>query len=122
MTVSFSMSIPAGSVGVCSGAPHIQIISSSPAGSGGLLDGDADEGAVLGPRAVVVLDVRVAEQLVQREPGVARALADAAVGDGVAAVVQPLADVQLPQLVVGLEGAVLVGRLRPRHIERGRDV
>src|SRR3954453_12348236 len=122
MTVSFSMSIPAGSVGVCSGAPHIQTISSSPTRSGGLLDGDTDERAVFGPRAVVVLDVLVAEQLVQREPGVAGTLADAAVGDGVAAVVQPFAHVQLAQLVVGLEGAILVGRLRPGHVERGRDV
>src|SRR3954470_9898155 len=122
MTVFFSMSIPAGSVGVCSGAPHIQTISSSPTRSGGLLDGDTDERAVFGPRAVVVLDVLVAEQLVQRKPRVARTLADAAVGDGVAAVVEPLADVQLPELVVGLERAVLVGRLRPGHVERGRDV
>ena len=46
-----------------------------------LLDGDGDHVAPLGPRAVVVLDVVVAEQLVQHEPGVRRALADPAVGD-----------------------------------------
>ena len=74
-----SRSTPAGSVGVCAGAPHMSDV---------LLDRHADERAVLGPRAVVVLDVLVAEQLVQREPGVAGALADAAVGDGVLAVVQ----------------------------------
>src|SRR5918999_2767053 len=45
-----------------------------------LLDGSPDEGAVFGPRAVVVLDVAVPEQLGQREPGVRAPLADAAVG------------------------------------------
>ena len=46
-----------------------------------LLDRHVDEVAPLGPRAVVVLDVVAAEQLVQDEPRVRRALADAAVGD-----------------------------------------
>src|SRR3954453_19005131 len=113
MTVSFSMSMPAGTVGACSGAPHMSDV---------LLDRHADEGAVLGPRTVVVLDVLVAEELVQREPGVARPLPDAAVGDGVAAVVPTLRAGGLAQLVVGLERAVLVGRLAPRHVDRGRDV
>src|SRR6266542_3743957 len=46
-----------------------------------LLDRDVHEVAPLRPRAVVVLDVVDAEQLVQHEPGVRRAFADAAVGD-----------------------------------------
>ena len=46
-----------------------------------LLDRDVDQVAPLGPRAVVVLDVVLAEQLVEHEPGVRRALADPAVGD-----------------------------------------
>ena len=46
-----------------------------------LLDRDVDHVAPLGPGAVVVLDVVLAEQLVQHEPGVRRALADPAVGD-----------------------------------------
>ena len=46
-----------------------------------LLDRHVHHVAPLGPRAVVVLHVVVAEQLVQHEPGVGRALADAAVGD-----------------------------------------
>src|SRR5262245_54863699 len=44
-------------------------------------DGDVDEVAPFGPGAVVVLDVVVAEEFVQDEPGVGGALADAAVGD-----------------------------------------
>ena len=47
----------------------------------GLLDRDVDQVAPLGPRAVVVLDVLLPEQLVQHEPRVRRALADPAVGD-----------------------------------------
>src|SRR3954468_8596056 len=46
-----------------------------------LLDRHVDEVAPLGPRAVVVLDVVAAQELVQDEPAVRRALADAAVGD-----------------------------------------
>src|SRR4051794_32104448 len=97
----------------CFGAPHM---------SDTLLDRDADERAVLGPRAVVVLHVVLAEQLAQDEPGVARALADPAVGDGLLAGVQAGVGVELAQLVVALEGAVLVGRLAPRDIDRRRDV
>ena len=85
-------------------------------------DGHADQRAVLGPGAVVVLDVLLAEQLLQHEPGVRRALADAAVGDGVLAPVDAGLGVELLELVVGLEGAVVVGRLAPRDVGRGRDV
>src|SRR5260370_17587741 len=46
-----------------------------------LLDGHVDQRAVLGPRTVVVLHVRVLEQVLQREPRVRRALANAAVRD-----------------------------------------
>src|SRR5579864_5952592 len=46
-----------------------------------LLDRHADRAAPLGPRPVVVLDVGIAEQLLQHEPRVRGALADAAVGD-----------------------------------------
>src|SRR5690242_17294180 len=113
MTVSFARSTPAGRVGDWAGAPHMSDV---------LLDRDTDERAVLGPRTVIVLDVLVAEQLVQREPRVARPLADAAVGDGVLAVVEPFVAVELGELVVGLEGAVLVRGLRPRDVQRGRDV
>ena len=49
-------------------------------------------------------------------------LADAAVRDGRLAVVEPGLAVQLAQLVVGLEGAVLVRRLAPRDVDRRRHV
>src|SRR5690348_12239196 len=45
------------------------------------LNGHADRVAPLRPGAVVVLDVLEPEQVLQREPRVAAALADAAVGD-----------------------------------------
>src|SRR5215470_11859568 len=69
----------------------------------------ADQRPVLGPGTVVVLDIGQPEQLVQGEPGMRGALADPAVRDGVLALVQPGGRVQLAQLVVGLEGAVLGG-------------
>src|SRR3954471_14038335 len=98
MTVCVFRSMPARPP-PCFGAPHM--VSS-------LLDRDADERAVLDPAAVVVLDIGLAQQLVQYEPRVAGALADAAVGDGRLAVVETLLGVQLGQLLVGLEGAILV--------------
>ena len=64
-------------------------------------------------RAVVVLDLVVAEQLVQHEPRVRGALADAAVGDDVLAVEHALAGVQLAQLLSGLERAVLAAPPAP---------
>src|SRR5262245_29364046 len=44
-------------------------------------DRRADQIAPFGPGAVIILDVLEAEQVLEHEPGVARALADAAVGD-----------------------------------------
>ena len=55
----------------------------------------AHERAVLGPRAVVVLDVLVAQQLLQREPGVARTLTDPAVRDDLAVAGDALVGVEL---------------------------
>src|SRR3954470_24570757 len=49
----------------------------------GLLNPHADQAPVLRPRAVVVADPLIAEQLVQDEPGMAAPLADPAVGDDV---------------------------------------
>src|ERR1700712_2132414 len=86
--------------------------------SGTNLDRDADEGPVLGPGAVVVLHVLMAEDLVQHEPGVRAALADAAVGDGVLGLVEAGVAVELGQLVVGAEGAVVVRGLAPRDVHR----
>src|SRR4051812_38410832 len=90
--------------------------------SGTNLDRDADQRAVLGPRTVVVLDVLLTEDLVQHEPGVRTALADAAVGDRVLGVVEARVLVQGGQLVIRLEGAVVVRGLAPRHVDGRRDV
>src|SRR6202050_1287565 len=87
------------------------------------LDRNTDQRTVLGPRAVVVLHVRLAEQFVQHEPGVRGPLADTAVGDGVLAEVEAgLVAVERAEVVVGLERAILLGSLRPGHILRGRHV
>src|SRR5207247_2055168 len=48
-----------------------------------LFDGGGDDVAVFGPTAVVVFHVVEAEQIFEHEPGVAGALADAAIGNGV---------------------------------------
>ena len=71
--------------GTCPGAVGARRgVAATPDGDRGrLLDRHADEAAVLGPAAVVVADALVAEQLMQHEPAVRRALADAAVGDDV---------------------------------------
>src|SRR3712207_2941455 len=81
--------------------------------TGSPLDRCTDHVAPLGPRAVVVADVRVAEQLVQHEPGVRGALADAAVDDDVLVWGDALGAVQLLELIRRLEGAVLGDRPRP---------
>src|SRR5438445_5447567 len=94
----------------------------SPAGSGLSLDRHPHEGAVLRPGAVVVLDVGAAEQLVEHEPGMGRALTDAAVGDHLRVVRDAGALVKGGELVGRLEGAVLVGGLAPRHVGRPRHV
>ena len=44
-------------------------------------DGRADEAAPLGPGAIVVAHIRVAQQVGQHEPGVAAALADTTIGN-----------------------------------------
>src|ERR1700759_5766897 len=61
ITVSFSRSTLAGNVSPCFGAEHI---------SRSQHDRGAHQGAVFRPTAVVVLDVLVAEQFLQNEPGV----------------------------------------------------
>src|SRR6201997_2804851 len=113
ITVSFSRSTPAGSVCPCFGAEHI---------STSQLDRGPHQGAVFRPTAVVVLDVLVSQQLLQHEPRVRRALTDAAVGDGLLLAVQAGLGVQLGQVLIGFECAVLVGRLAPRHIDGARNV
>src|SRR5690349_6914601 len=113
MTVSFSRSTLAGNVSPCFGAEHI---------STSQLDRGTHQGAVFRPTAVVVLDVLVSQQFLQHEPGVRRALTDTAVGDGFLLAVEARLGVQLGQILVRLEGAVLVGRLAPRNVDRAGDM
>ena len=87
-----------------------------------LLDRDADQAAVLGPRPVVVADPVVAEQLVQDEPAVARPLADPAVRDDVLVGRDALRLVERGEILGALEGAVLLDGLGPRDRGRARDV
>src|SRR5688572_27916268 len=86
------------------------------------LDRRPHERAVLGPRAVVVLHVLVAEELLKREPRVGGALPDPAVGDHLALARDPLGRVELAQLVSGLECPVLVRCFRTRDVRRARDM
>src|SRR5262245_8040015 len=82
-----------------------------------LLDRQAHRGAPFGPRTVVVADLRVAEQVGEHEPGVARALADPAVRDHVVLRLETdLAFVDRLEVGRALERAVLgIDRARPRN-------
>src|SRR6195952_1222036 len=113
ITVSFSRSTLAGRVCPCLGAEHI---------STSQLNRGTHQGAVFGPTTVVVLDVLVAQEFLEHEPGVRRTLADAAVGDRLFGAVQAGLGVQLGQCLVGLEGAVFVGSPAPRHVDGAGDV
>src|SRR5437870_9527111 len=84
----------------------------------GLLNRRANEISPLGPRAVVVLHVRIAEQVFEREPRMAGALADAAVCDHGPIASHACSFVQLRQLFMALERPVLVACLRPRDVFR----
>jgi hypothetical protein len=59
---------------------------------------------------------------VKDEPGVARPLADPAVGDDVLVVRDAVCGVQVTELGSVLEGAVFLDRLGPRHGDRAWDV
>src|SRR5712664_4289607 len=79
-------------------------------------DGRADKVAPFGPGAVVVADLAEAEQILEDEPGVRAALADAAVGDDFVFSGNALGLVEFFQVVEGFESAVFIGSLRPRDI------
>src|SRR5213075_2706500 len=81
-------------------------------GRGGALAGfdrRADQVPPLRPRPVVILHVVDAQQVFQHEPGVAGALADAAVGDGGLAEIDAGVGVELAQFVRTLESPVVIG-------------
>lgn len=74
------------------------------------LDGYADEAAPLGPGAIVVENVRIAQQRVQHEPGVATALPDATIDDHLLAGGNALARRQCVQFLRRPEGTIFVSR------------
>src|SRR3954454_10356837 len=84
------------------------------------LDGDAHQGPPLRPAAIIVPHLLVAQQVGEDEPGVAAALADAAVDDDVVVRLDlRLVLVEAAQLFGGLEGAVFgVHRLGPGDARR----
>src|SRR5919199_1951827 len=82
-------------------------------GASRLLDGHAHQASPLGPRAVVILDVLIAEQLGEHKPGVAAALANAAVCHHPLIGCDALALVEGTQLLRVFEGAVWVDRPAP---------
>src|SRR6266849_9476102 len=80
------------------------------------LDGRADQAAPFGPGAVVVAHIRVAEQEMQDIPGVAAALADAAIGHNLLVSCDTLAAVKGAQLIGCFERAIGIPGLRPGDI------
>src|SRR5687767_8042536 len=83
-----------------------------PAGSG-LLHGRSDEVAPFGPGAVVVPHILESQEVLENEPGMARTLADPAVGNHRFVGGHALRLVQGLQLVMALERAVVVARFGP---------
>src|SRR5690606_776963 len=82
---------------------------------------NADGVAILGPRTVVVARV-VSKDALQRKPGMAGALADAAVGDDRLRAVDADLGVDRLDLIGRLEGSVLVDDLAPRHVDSAGHV
>src|SRR4029453_14288306 len=58
----------------------------------------------------------------QHEPGVRAAFSDPAVGDDVLVPAQARIAVQLLELLIGLESAVIIGSLAPWHVDCSRDM
>src|ERR671937_2884644 len=79
-----------------------------------LLDGHAHQAAPLGPRAVVILDVLIAKQVGEHKPGVAAALANAAVGHHPPIGCDAMTLVEGAQLLRAFEGAIWRDGLAPR--------
>src|ERR1041384_717751 len=64
----------------------------------------------------------MAKEEFENEPGVGRAFADAAVGDGFLIRAEALALVKLAQRIGILKRAVFIDGLCPRDVDRARDV
>src|SRR4051794_21556668 len=70
--------------------------------------------APFGPRTVVVLYLGEAQQVMEHEPGMARPLSNAAIGDdGSPTLEAPLLHVERLQLLDGAEAAILLRSLGP---------
>src|SRR5260370_32850093 len=87
-----------------------------------LLDGCANQAAPFGPGAIIVTYCRIAEQVVQHEPGMAAALANATIGHHFLLRSNPFAFVQGTELIRRFEGAIFADGQRPGNIGRARDV
>src|SRR2546430_14913651 len=87
-----------------------------------LLDWRPHEVAPLRPGAVVVPDVRVAEEVLQDEPRVGRPLADPAVCDDLLIRRHAFRLVERLQLLRRLERPLLVDGLGPRDVLPPRDL
>src|SRR5438128_12574980 len=74
-----------------------------------LFDGGVDEVAPLRPATVVVANFVESKQVLEDKPRMGAALADSAVSYGFAVRPYAFTLVELDELVVGLEGAVVVG-------------
>src|SRR3954471_7959881 len=80
------------------------------------LDWSSDRISPLGPAAVIVSNILITQQIAKHEPGMARALADAAVRNDIVAGREPLfLLVDGPQLGRRLERPVAVRGSRPRN-------
>src|SRR5512134_2765605 len=83
-----------------------------------------DEVAPLRPTAIVIAYMFVPQQMRQHKPGVAAALADAAVGDNVVARLESLLLlINRAQFLGGFERAVVgIGRASPGYVLRTGDM
>src|SRR5919112_2628947 len=107
----------------CSTSNAMRLLRSRAVNPSLALYGGADQVAPLGPRAVVVAHVVVAEEVGENEPGVRGALPDPEVRYYVFPPAEAgLALVDAAQLVGALEGPVLPDGPRPRHVRGSGNV
>src|SRR5260370_28846645 len=87
-----------------------------------LLDGCANQAAPFGPGAIIVTYCRIPEQVVQHEPGMAAALANATIRHHFLLHSNPFAFVQGTEPIRRLVGAIFAAGLRPSIISRARNI